>query len=771
MPVSFEALSSRVLRVTVGDAPAGGSFAVLREPGGGGGGAWRVSREGGGFVVEWRGLRLTVVGEPGREGGFTVLRHSLDEGDHVYGLGERYSLSIDRRGGWFHVWNSPQPCHLPSGDPMYLSIPFYMVARPGKWYGVLVDYPGYIHVDLGAGDPGWAVVRVEAGGFRAYIIAGESPAEVLDAYTSMTGRPFMPPRWALGYHQSRYSYASQREVLEVVEGCRRHGIPCDAVYLDIDYMDGYRVFTWDRRRFPDPEGLARRLHEMGVRLVAIVDVGVKAEAGYWVYDEGLRIDAFLRTSRGDLFRGGVWPGLCVFPDFLRSSVREYWARLIRGLLNTGVDGVWLDMNEPSIFYMEPALREVVGELARLLREGRVDEAGWKLYWEALPRVTTRGYKWRGPAEIDAVHTSDEGRRIPHRAIHNAYPLLECEATRTGFTQRDPEGRWFILSRSGFAGIQRCAAVWTGDNESDWGHMAASIPMILNLGLSGVPFAGADVGGFAGDAEPELLVRWMQLGAFYPFYRNHSSKGTRRQEPWVFGEPYTSIAREAVRLRYRLLPYIYTLFAESHRTGIPVARPLFLEFPRDEASYTVSDEFMLGPSLLVAPVLSPGARARAVYLPEVEWLDYHTCEARGPGWVLAEAPLERIPLYLREDSAVLTTDPVESTAVKPGVLRVEAFLKGEASARLYDDDGETLAYQRGEYFEAEFRLERRGARVRVEVEVLNDGYKPGYEWVEFRILNGRGLDSLEVNGARAAMVREGRAAAARIPASLLWGTRG
>ncbi len=758
-PMVFKPLSRRVLKLVVGEPPKGLRSPVLMAEPRGYPDTWRVEAGSEGYTVGWGGKRLTTLLHPSVEENYIVIRHTLEGNDRVYGFGEKYLLSLDRRYKRFHLWNAPQSCHLPSGDPMYISVPFYMVARPGKFYGVFVDHAGYIGVDTGVESLDAVTLRIRGGGAVVYIIAGDTPSEILDTYTEMTGRPYMPPKWALGYHQCRYSYMSQAEVLEVAEKFRELGIPCDAIYLDIDYMDGYRIFTWSRERFPDPEELARRLHALGMRMVTIIDVGVKAEKGYRVYDEGMRIDAFLRSSSGELFRGGVWPGTCVFPDFLRSSVRGFWANLVAEHLSRGVDGVWLDMNEPEIFYMEDRLEEAVRNLYEHLSRGEVDEAGMKFYFDTMPRVWTGGFKHRGYTEIDAYHVDDEGRRVSHMDLHNAYPLLECEATLEGFLRRDPGKRWFILTRAGFAGIQRCAATWTGDNDSDWGHMAASIPMLLNLGLSGIPFAGADVGGFKDDVDPEMLVRWIQLGAFYPFFRNHSAKGTRRQEPWVFGEPYTSIIAEAIRLRYRFLPYIYTLFAESHRNGKPMMRPLFLEFPEDEESYDVSDQFLIGDSLLVAPIITPGARARAVYLPRVRWTDYWSHRVLGPGWSWIEAPLDRIPLLLREDGAVLTTDPVESTAVKPSLLRIEAFLARRTRLYFYDDDGETLGYREGKYFEAEVVLERRDNRVFLEFNVTSMGYLPSYKELEVRILNGEGLEFLEFQGGEAEFsVREGVAVA-------------
>ncbi len=674
------------------------------------------------------------------------LRIGLEDGDHVYGLGEKYGLSIDRRFKRFHVWNAPQPHHLPSGDPMYISVPVVLVARPGKAYAVYIDYPGYLYVDTGVDDPRYLGLRVGSKSFHLYVIAGYNVAEVVEAFSRLVGRPYFPPKWALGYHQSRYSYESSDEAIAVARKFRELRIPCDAIYLDIDYMDGYRVFTWNRDRFPDPRRLAEELHRLGFRLVTIVDVGVKAEEGYEAYERGLEASAFARNREGGLFKGGVWPGYCVFPDFFNRRGREYWAGLVASHLATGIDGIWLDMNEPEIFYMEEPLKALVEELYGLVKRGDDERAGELLYWEGIHRVWTGGSKARGFKDIGAVHLLDDGSTIDHYYVHNAYPLLEAAATLSGFKKAAPGKRWFILSRSGFAGIQKYSAVWTGDNESDWGHMAASIPMILNLGLSGIPFAGADVGGFSDDADPEMLVRWTQLGAFYPLFRNHSSKGTRRQEPWVFGEPYTTLVAEAIKLRYSLLPYIYSLFLEAHRRGLPIARPLFMEFPDDEETYTVSDEFMLGPSLLVAPVLAPGSRARAVYLPGSEWLDLWDKKVYGKGWHLARAPLGTIPLFLRKDRGILTTSPHEKATDPWKPLKLTAFLENKVEERIYDDDGDTLNYAKGQYYEVVVSLKRVGSSIKISLKPVSLDYSPGFDELEIKAYATQDVSEILVEGA-------------------------
>ncbi len=755
--LTYEVIHPSIIRVTFGSPRRRGYTVLLRESRVEGN-VWHVSESGDTLEFTWSGRVRIRFSKPEVVGEYTVLRNYLEGGDHVYGLGEKYSLSVDRRYRRYHVWNAPQPHHLPSGDPMYLSIPFYVVAKPGKAYGVLIDYPGYVYIDAGVSDLESVLVKVRSRDFDLYLIGGGDVSEVIKVYTDLTGKPYLPPKWAIGYHQSRYSYASEEEVLGVAKKFRELGIPCDALYLDIDYMDGCKVFTWDRRRFPDLRELASKLHNLGVRLVTIVDVGIKAEEGYWVYEKGLRSGAYVRNTQGGIFRGGVWPGLCVFPDFLNSRGRAFWSELISYLVGQGVDGIWLDMNEPEIFYLEDKLVELVKELHEWISRGDVERAGNRLFWDGLATVWTGGFKHRGYTEINMVHVEDGGEEVSHMEVHNLYPLLENVATWEGITKARPGRRWFILTRSGFTGIQRYSAVWTGDNVSDWGHLAASIPMVINLGLSGISFTGADVGGFSDDVDPELLVRWAQLGAFYPFFRNHSNKGTRRQEPWVFGEPYLTYVSNAIKLRYSLLPYIYYLFVEASREGLPVMRPLFMEFPDDELTYGLSDEFMLGGNLLVAPILTPGARARATYLPKVRWLDWWEGEVYGSGWHSIEAPLDRIPVFLREDHGVVYTEPKENSTRPWTPLNARVFLSRRAELTIYDDDGETLNYMEGKYYEVKLIIERRGVNaLSIRTIPARLGYKPPFKEVNLSIYvdsevrkilsGGRELSEFEVVGLR------------------------
>lgn len=535
------------------------------------------------------------------------MRFLLAEGTRFYGFGQKLG-PLDRSGRRLTMWNTDDRPHLPDSDPLYQSIPFGIAMDHERALGIFLDHPGRAIFDLGATEPRRWSIDVEGHALDVYLFVGPEPKRILDRYTELTGRPFLPPKWALGYHQSRWGYASADHVREIAAGFRARAIPCDAIYLDIDHMQDRRVFTWDRERFPDPRALATELREHGFRLVPIVDPGVKADPANEMYREGVAQGHFCRTVHGDVYIGKAWPGRAAFPDFERKATRAWWGNaLVRALVEQGAGGIWNDMNEPSNF----------------------TDGG------TLPA----GVLQRGP----------DGERS-HREIHNLYGLRMCQATYDALRRAAPDEEPFVLTRAGYAGIQRYAAVWMGDNASWWEHLLASIPLCLGMGLSGVPFVGSDVGGFDGDCTGELLVRWMQVGAFLPLFRNHCSLERRAQEPWAFGPEIEALCRAAIERRYRLLPYLYELFVDANRVGTPIVRPLWLEFPKDEESYQINDEFMLGPNMLIAPVYVAGVRKRAVYLPAGRWVGLDDRELHeGPGWILADAPIEKIPAFVRAGS--------------------------------------------------------------------------------------------------------------------------
>lgn len=631
---------------------------------------WRVSVPGLSMRVQTDPLSFSwrlPGGEPlfgpvmvGTRAGRLVLAGPLKASDAFFGLGEKPGY-LDRRGRAYQMWTTDNTGpHGETDDLLYQAIPFLVTRHGGRFCGLLFDDPGRTAFDLGAAHPeGW---HFEADGtsLRLWVINGPSLGDVLRRYAALTGKMALPPRWALGYHQSRWSYASAAEVEGIAAQFRGRRIPADVVHLDIDHMDDYRVFTWHPERFPDPKGLHERLRARGFRTVAIVDPGVKVEPGFPVYDEvrGGRLD--VRLADGRPFVGKVWPGDCVFPDFLRADARAAWAKRHVTLFEAGVAGLWCDMNEPSVF-RGPAVKRAE---------------------QTMPD--------------DAMHGPPDAP-IAHRQAHNLYGMHMAAAAGAAFDTWQPDLRPFVISRAGFAGIQRHAMVWTGDNHSTWAHLEQGIAMCLGLGLSGVPFVGPDVGGFSGDCTPELLARWTQAGALTPFFRNHSALGTRAQEPWAFGAQTEALVRAAIELRYRLLPYIYTCFRAATEDGLPLMRPMMLEYGEDLATHALADQYMFGRDLLVAPVCRPGATHRMVWFPPGLWHDFHTGEAiSGPGFRVVEAPLARLPLFVRGGALLPLGPVVQHTGEPMPELELRAYPGAELEGAWYDDDGETIGYHCGAY---------------------------------------------------------------------------
>jgi alpha-glucosidase len=610
-----------------------------------------------------------------------TLTADMDEDSHFYGLGEKTGF-LDKKGERYEMWNSDvyEP-HVPDISALYQSIPFLIHYRYGSpACGVFLDDPGRTAFDMRTSADRYAI-QSENGNLDLYVLEGPALKDVVKRYAGLTGKPPLPPRWAIGYQQSRYSYMSREEVLGIARTMREKRIPCDVIYLDIHYMDEYRVFTWDPDRFPDPKGMMRELAEMGFHVVPIVDPGVKKDPQYPVYAEGIREGYFCEKLEGDVFIGNVWPGPSAFTDYTDERAAQWWGDLHRFYIDHGIKGIWNDMNEPSVFNTESKTMDT-----------------------------------------DVVHRNG-GNLKTHGEWHNLYGMLMSKATYEGMARGMDGERPFVLTRAGYAGIQRYAAVWTGDNRSYWEHMAMSIPMVLNLGLSGVAFAGPDIGGFSHHASGELVARWTQLGALFPFCRNHSAIDTPHQEPWVYGERVEAVCREYLGLRYRLMPYLYSLFYEAASTGLPIVRPLLLEYPEDRNASNLCDQLLLGRDLLAAPILRPGASARSVYLPEGLWLDYWTGERlEGGRFVLAEAPLEVMPLYVRA-GAIVPEQPLRQYAEEAveGPLVIRVYAGGEGSFSLFEDDGRTFGYESGRYRLREFVWTESGEERSLTARLLHDGF--------------------------------------------------
>ena len=597
------------------------------------------------------------------------------EGEAYFGLGDK-SCPANLRGQQLQNWNTDSFSYRKGQDPLYRSIPFYYALRDGIGYGIFLNNSYRTHFDFDSRQHGTTCFWADGGEMDFYFIYGPETIEVARQYAWLTGRPELPPLWALGFHQCRWSYYPESRVMELAEEFRSRRIPCDAIYLDIDYMDGYRCFTWNKDYFPDPARMIKKLLDKGFQTVAMIDPGIRVDAQYPVYQEGIQRNAFVYRSTGELMRGPVWPPDCVFPDYTRPDVREWWGGLYEGLyLQDGVSGFWNDMNEPAVF--------------------KVDNA---------------------TCPDNVLHHYD-GNPCDHRKAHNIYGQQMSRATYEGLKRLKPNKRPFVLTRATFSGGQRFASVWTGDNAATWEHLRLANLQCQRLSASGFSFVGTDIGGFNRQPDGELFIRWLQLAVFHPLYRVHSmgnnldgaaeaeavlvqaaeQENRMDQEPWSFGEENTELARQAIEFRYQLLPYIYTAFHQNVRSGEPVIRSLFLHSQKDPIALEREEEFLFGDNLLVAPVMEPGIESIQVYLPAGRWYSYwEGVQYEGRQLTTFKTSRARIPVLARAGS-VIPNYPVQQYI---GEKRFESIAlriyHGKGTSELYEDTGEGYGYQEGQY---------------------------------------------------------------------------
>jgi alpha-glucosidase len=614
----------------------------------------------------------------------------LDE--HYFGLGDKTG-PLDRRDEAFSLWNTDAYRFQESTDPIYKSIPFFITYRAGLASGVLLDNTWRTNFDFGKQLPGVYSFGAVDGPLDYYILYGPSAKQVVKAYGWLTGTAPLPALWTLGFQQSRYTYVPQSRVLEVANRLRADHIPADAIYLDIGFQEKNRPFTVDRSLFPDFAGMVAQLKANHFHVVAITDLHIAKlpDHHYFPYDSGMAGDHFVKNPDGSVYTGVVWPGPSVFPDFTRKETRAWWGTLYQPLRTAGVDGFWNDMNEPSVFNSPT---------------------------KTIP--------------LDVVHCIDEPgfskREATHAEIHDVYGMENSRATYEGLKKLDPGVRPFVLTRATYAGGQRYAATWTGDNSSSWNHLRMTTPMLENLGLSGFAYAGADVGGFAGTPPPELLTKWLEISSFQPIDRDHTELGTGDQEPWVGGPEQEAIRRRFIEARYRLLPYLYTLAEDASRTGLPMVRPLFLEFPDAapdkhpiDIDVSAAGEFLLGRDLLIAAPAFPGELDRyQVEFPSEDWYNYWTGEKVPPPTVSShggptetaanqvwlkttiQPALDTLPVFARGGAILPIAPLVESTGDTPqGQLTLRVYVGANCGGTLYQDDGKSYGYEQGQFLRMNF----------------------------------------------------------------------
>lgn len=581
------------------------------------------------------------------EEGKTVVTLTIGADDDIYGTGEVVG-DLRRNGKEVVFWNSDNYGYMKNGGKnLYQSHPWVLgVRKDGSAYGIIADNTWKSSLKS---EGNVLKFTSEGPAFRVVVIERSSSKDVLKELGALTGTMDLPPIWAIGYQQCRYSYYPDARVMQIVDTLRMKKIPADVVWMDIDYMDQFKVFTFDPKTFPQPKKLQDYVHSKNMKTVYMLDPGIKVEDGYFAYDQGKAGDYFIRKPDGEVYTGRVWPGTCSFPDYTRPEVRTWWSGLTRDFMLQGADGLWNDMNEPSVFDV---------------KSGTMDE--------------------------DAMHKGGDGY-LPesHLRYHNTYGMNMVKASREGSLLAYPDKRPFVLSRDNFLGGQRYGATWTGDNMSCWEHLMMSIPMTINLGLSGQPFNGPDMGGFGADTDPELLAHWYAIGVYFPFVRNHAAKGTLDQEPWVFGERIEDICRTAVNRRYVLLPYIYSLFREASQNGMPVMRPIFMADEKDASLRAEQRVYMLGDDLMIIP-----RWAKNPALPQGDWdivqfeeKDdlYQAFVAQRPGSIVPLANLSQSTEEFSTDSLTLLVNP----------------LNGSAQGWMYEDEGNGFAYRDGDFAEYSF----------------------------------------------------------------------
>jgi alpha-glucosidase len=727
-------ISDSVIRVRVapdGNFPADHSWAVLPEalpqpP------AVRIvdsaksvvfSIAAGAVRIEKAPLRIQFLDEAGKllqkdsrpmafSGSAFRVWKTMPTDEHYYGLGDKAG-PIDRRDEAFTMWNSDMYGWQESTDPLYKDIPFFLALRKGISYGVFLDNAYRSSFDLGRGERDTYSFGAEGGELNYYFLFGPDPKKVLQSYTGLIGHVPLPPLWTLGFQQCRYSYFPESRVREIANTFREHKIPADVIYLDIDYQKDYAPFTIDTEKFPHFQEMIHDLGQQGFHVILITDLHIKKQPGYKPYDEGMAQDNFVKAADGSVFVGKVWPGDSVFPDFTLERVRRWWGTLYQDFADMGVGGFWNDMNEPSVFE-------------------RPDKT--------MP--------------LDNRHRVDWGGTLPHTAVHNVFGMENARATYEGLLLLRPNERPFVLTRAAYAGTQRYAASWTGDNTSSWNHLRMMTPNLLNLGLSGYPLVGADIGGFAGSPPPDLLTRWLELGVFTPIYRDHTTKGSLDQEPWVHGPEQEAIRRRYIELRYRLLPYIYTGVEETARTGIPLMRPVFLEYPQDERFYTEQDtafllEYMFGRDFLIAPRVTEMLDPLEIDLPAGSWYDYWTgAKVAGGTDIKVTPPLDMLPVYVRGGAIIPQQPVVQFTGQKPdGPLELRVYPGDDCRGSLYLDDGVTFAYQKGDYLRVNYTCEEAPGSVKVKISQPEGTFAPWWNQVQVQIFGVTGSPS-EVTAGRA-----------------------
>lgn len=588
-----------------------------------------------------------------------------NDGESYYGLGDKPN-HLNLKGKRYTNWVTDSYAYGKDTDPIYKTIPFYTGLHHGKAYGIFFDNTFQSSFDFANERRNVTSFWAQGGEMNYYFIYGPKMNDVVESYTDLTGKPHqLPPMWALGFHQCKWSYYPESKVKEVTAMFRKLQIPCDAIYLDIDYMEGFRCFTWNKEYFPDPKRMVKELADDGFKTVAIIDPGIKIDKEYSVFKEGLENDYFCKRADGAYMKGKVWPGECYFPDFTNPEVREWWSGLFQELIeDIGIKGVWNDMNEPAV--ME------------------------------VPNKTFP----------DDVRHDYDGNPCSHRKAHNIYGMQMARATYQGLKKYAYPKRPFVITRAAYSGTQRYTSTWTGDNVATWEHLWIANIQAQRMSMSGFGFAGSDIGGFAEQPQGELFTRWIQLGIFHPFFRVHSSGDHGDQEPWAFDEDVTAIVKKFIEIRYQLLPYLYTSFWNYVDHGTPILKSLVLFDQEDVQTHYRTDEFLFGEHILACPVLEPNAKGRRMYIPRGSWYNYWTDElVKGGKEMWVDADIDSMPIFVKE-GAIIPKYPIQQYVGEKEIKEITLdvyYKEGIEDSELFSDANDGYDYTKGRYSLRNFKL--------------------------------------------------------------------
>jgi alpha-glucosidase len=633
----------------------------------------------------WNGEQVTV-------------HKKLQEGERFIGLGEKTG-PLDRKGQGYTNWNTDAYGYHTGADPLYCSTPFYIGLHNQLTYGIFLDNTHKTYFNFGASNNRFASFGADTGEMNYYFMHDQSVGQIIKHYTHLTGRMELPPLWSIGYQQCRYSYYPDKEALSIANTFREKDIPADVIVFDIHYMEQYKIFTWSKKDFPDPKGLIDKLKKLGFQVVVMCDPGIKVEDGYHTYEDGKSKDVFIKYPDGENYTGMVWPGWCHFPDFTNPKTRAWWKEQFKDYVALGVEGFWNDMNE----------------------------------------IATWGHSLPETLEMDF-----EGHKSTMRRGRNIYGFQMARSTYEGTKELLKGKRPFNLTRSAFSGIQRYSAVWTGDNVAYDEHMMLGVRLVNSMGLTGIAFAGYDVGGFVGNTDEKLFARWISIGAFSPFFRGHTMINTRDSEPWTFGERVEEISRNYIKLRYRLLPYLYSLFYDASETGMPVCRSLAIDYSFDHNIYDhrFHNQYLFGPALLVAPVESSKDLVK-VYLPEGPWYDFYTDQKHnGSSVIVADCPLDKLPVYVKGSSIIPMRPKAGNTVTDTGdTLEIHLYAGDQSTSFvMYEDDGETFSYQQGAYSTRKLEYQPN----RFAISKIEGSYKSPYKTLEIYFHGFHNIKSVQVN---------------------------